>query len=178
MDEQKKKQEEEAAAAAAAAAEEAKAAEEAAAAAAAVDPIAERDAQIAKLKEERDNYKNVALKRLGKLPGDADFSQVSESGLTVEEAVKKALLEREIEAKELERESEIKRLTRENAEFRLALKNRPGSSLGGDSGGSAEVKDAVFSDEQIKTLTERAKRLGADPEKFIQKAKENLSKNR
>lgn len=178
MDEEKKKQEEEAkkaAEAATAAAEEAAAAE---AAALAEDPIAERDAQIAKLKEERDNYKNVALKRLGKLPGDADFSTPNESGLTVEEIVQKALLDREIATREVERESEVKRLTRENAELRLAAKNRPGAALGGDAGGPTGVKDAVFSDEQIKMLTERAKRLNADPEKFIQKAKENLSKNR
>ena len=42
-------------------------------------PVVEKDAltlaqeQIVKVTEERDNYKAVALKRLGKLPGDAEF---------------------------------------------------------------------------------------------------------
>ena len=54
---------------------EQKALEEAAIIAAAEDPILLRDKRIAELEEERNNYKNVALKRLGKLPGDAEFME-------------------------------------------------------------------------------------------------------
>jgi hypothetical protein len=166
-------EEEKKAADAAALAEAAKVAE----ADAAVAVLAEKDAEITKLKDERDNYKNVALKRLGKLPGDADFvAGVDEStGLTVEEQVRKALLETEIAKAEAVKEGDNRRLARENAELRLALKNQPGNGLG--SGGSEEgsvVKDNVFSEAQIADLRKRAAVVKADPEKFIENAKKNF----
>lgn len=143
--------------------------------------IDERDAKIKKLEEERDNYKAVALKRLGKLPADAEFLDENadpETGLTVKEIVKNTLLEREIALAKAEKELEVKRLARENAELRLALKNRPDGGMGSASGESAEVKDNVFSSQQIAALTARAKVLKIDPQKYIEKAKQNLSKNR
>lgn len=143
-----------------------------------VDPIAEKDAEIAKLREERDNYKTVALKRLGKLPADSEFlaDESKESGLTVEEQVRKILLEKEISRKEAEKDTEIRKIAKENSELRLALKNRPNAGIGGDSGSSSEVKDNVFSDAQLADLRNRATRLKADPEKFIEAAKKNLQK--
>ena len=144
----------------------------------AIDPIEAKDREITKLKEERDNYKNVALKRLGKLPGDANFVASEEkSGLTIEEEVKKTILDREIARIEQEKEFETRKLVKENSELKLALKNRPSTgSVGGDSGSSSTVKDNVFSEQQLAILTERAKRLKADPAKFIEQAKQNISK--
>lgn len=136
-----------------------------------------KDAEIKKLTEERDNYKNVALKRLGKLPGDADFvAGIDEkTGLTVEEQVRKTLLENDIAKAERAKEEENRKLARENAELRLALKNQPNKSLGGGgSEGGPETKDNVFSEAQLADLRKRAEMLKADPEKFIEKAKENL----
>ena len=146
-----------------------------------IDPMEEKDKEITKLKSDLDNYKNVALKRLGKLPGDADFvAGIDEkTGLTVEETVRKTLIENNLLKTEEERNAEVKRLTRENNELRLAAKNKPGDGLGGAGDGSGpEVKDNVFSAAQIAALTERAKRVGADPEKFIAQAKENILKRR
>lgn len=159
------------------AAEEAKKAEEAAAIKAAEDAIAAKDEEIVKLKEDRDNYKNVALKRLGKLPGDAEFLEGTDekTGLTVEEQVKKTLLEREIAKAEESKDNEAKRLARENAELKLALKNRPGGSIGSDGGDSTTVKDNVFSPAQLEVLRATAKRINADPEKFIENAKTNIA---
>jgi hypothetical protein len=130
--------------------------------------ITQKDEEIAKLKEDLENYRKVALKRLGKLPGDAEFlTGQTESGLTVQEEVTKALLE----------DKEIKRIAKENAELKLALKNRPGAGVGGDGGGGgAEVKDNTFSASQITELRAMATRLGADPEKFIAQAKINLQR--
>ena len=142
-----------------------------------VDPILEKDKVIAKLTEERDNYKNVALKRLGKLPGDDGFvAGVDEkTGLTVEETVRKTLLEDKLLKTEEEKNAEIARIVRENSELKLALKNQPGASLGGSgSGASTEVKDNVFSEAQLIDLRKRAERLKADPEKFIADAKANF----
>lgn len=160
------------------AAEEAAETEKAAALQAAEEAIAAKDAELAKLTEERDNYKKVALKRLGKLEGDADFmAGDKESGLTVEEQVKAALLDREIAKIQSDKDQENLRLARENAELKLALKNRPSGSTSGGSGSgtSTEVKDNVFSEAQLQTLRERAKRLGADEATFIENAKKNLA---
>ncbi len=140
------------------------------------DPIAQRDARIAELETERDNYKTVALKRLGKLPGDKEFLEgEGKSQLTTEEIVKNTLLEREIASVQRERETEVKRIIKENSELKLALKNRPNEALGGSSGSSGvEVKDNVFSPQQIEDLKKRAIRLKADPDKFIENAKKNF----
>ena len=145
-----------------------------------VDPIILRDERIAKLEEERDNYKNVALKRLGKLPGDADFmdEEASKSGLTVEEIVKNTLLEREIVKEKSEKDAEVKKILRENAELRLALKNRPSEGVGtGSNGTSGEVKDNSLSQFQIDQLNARAKKLGLDPVKTLESYKRNLAKH-
>jgi hypothetical protein len=141
-----------------------------------IDPIAQKDAEIAKLVEERDNYKTVALKRLGKLPADSEF--LGEGGKEIQDLiddkVKEALLDKELARKQQEKDDEIRRMTKENAELRLALKNQPGKPLGGDGGNSTEVKDNVFSPEQLAELTKKAKAINADPEKFIESAKKKV----
>lgn len=150
-----------------------------------IDPITVKDEQIAKLTEERDNYKHVALKRLGKLPGDTDFVAGADekTGLTVEEQVKKTLLDEQVKKAQDEREAEIKRLGKENSELKLALKNRPGGSIG--SGGSGEgtvvVKDNILSEQQIAVIRAKGEKLHLSGEKldaFVEKAKSNLLKNR
>lgn len=144
------------------------------------DPIAAKDAEIARLTEDRDNYKNVALKRLGKLPGDAEFIGNKGNGeLSVEEQIRLALLDKEIEATKKSKEVETARIVKENAELRLALKNRPGASIGGGSGTELEVKDNVFSEAQLADLKKRAERLKVkDVNAFIETAKQNFLKRR
>jgi hypothetical protein len=148
-----------------------------------VETIIEKDEltiireRLSKVEEERDNYKNVALKRLGKLPGDAEFLG-AESELSVAEQVRLELLNREVEiARQADRDIAVK-LSKENAELRLAFKNQPGSSIGGDSTGSQEVKDNVFSEAQLVAMRERARRLKLDPERYIENTKLNLQKSR
>ena len=163
-----------------AAAEAAKQAEEAkqkAEAEADAVAIAEKDAKIKKLEEERDNYKAVALKRLGKLEGDADFLAGADGNkeLSVAEQVRLALLDREIETEKKAKDVELSRVIRENSELKLALKNRPDTAMGGDNGGSdVVVKDNIFSTEQINELKKRAIRLKVDPDKFVENAKKNF----
>lgn len=156
-----------------------KAAEEAEIAAAEAKE-AEKDEVIKKLREERDNYRNVALKRLGKLPADSEF--LGEAGKEIDgliaDKVKEALIDKELEAKEREKDDNLKKLARENAELKLALKNRPGTSIGAGGGESRDVKDNVFSEAQLKALRDKAIRLKADPEKFIEAAKNNLQAHR
>ncbi len=146
-----------------------------------VDPIAAKDLEIAKLTETLGNYKHVALKRLGKLPGDADFVAGTDekTGLTVEETVRKTLLEGEFAKASAEKDEIARKLVKENSELKLALKNRPGAGLGnGGSGEELTPKDNVFSDQQIAVLTAKATRLKIDPAVFIESAKVNFQKNR
>lgn len=142
------------------------------------DPIAARDAKIKKLEIERDNYRKVALKRLGKLPNDAEFIAGGDTILTVEDQVKLALMNEEIQKVIGEKDKVARDLVKENKELRLALKNRPGASQSGGSGDSLEVKDNILSDAQIKTLTARATRLGVDPKGYIDNFKKNLAGRR
>lgn len=147
-------------------------AEKDAAIAEAIEADAAKDAMILKITEERDNYRKVALKRLGKLEGDADF--IGDSELSVAEQIKIALLDREIEAEKKANDEDKKRLVKENAELKLALKNRPQNSIGGGSGTTVDVKDNVLTTAQIVDLTAKAKRLKADPDKFIAEFKSKL----
>lgn len=141
------------------------------------NPLTKLQEKLAKAEEDRDNYKAVALKRLGKLPGDDSFASKDGEELSVAEQVRIALLDREVEDVRKAEKAENARLIRENSELRLAAKNRPGSSgIGGDSGSSSSVKDSTFSESQIATLTAKALRLKTDPIKFIQNAKDNLTK--
>lgn len=137
---------------------------------------AAKDEEIKKLTEERDNYRTVALKRLGKLPADSKFlgEEGTEMTAIIEERVKAALIDKELEAKENARKANEAKLVRENAELRLALKNRPGTPIGGGGGESSEVKDNVFSADQLEALKVKAVRLKVDPEKFIESAKKNF----
>lgn len=152
----------------------------------AVEVIVEKDEltlaqeKLAKVEEERDNYKAVALKRLGKLPGDADFLDKDGNGeLTVAEQVRLALLDREVETTRKEEKDATAKIIRENSELKLALKNQPGAALGGSgSGTSTDVKDNVFSEAQLVDLRKRAERLKTDPEKFIAEAKTNILSKR
>lgn len=147
-----------------------------------VDIIAQKDAEIGKLKGDLENYKTVALKRLGKLPGDADYvaGMDEKTGLTIQETVNTALIEKELTLAEQDKNKEFNRVVKENTELRLALKNRPDTGVGGGSGSGSttEVKDNVFSEAQIAELTKRATRLGADPQKFIETAKSNIQRGR
>lgn len=143
-----------------------------------VDVLAAKDAEIAKLSEDLKNYKNVALKRLGKLPGDSDF--MGDAELSVSEQVKMALLEKELELANRAKEDEVKKVLRENAELKRALQNRPEISIGGsgDSSNAVEVKDNIFTNDQLDALKKRAEMLKVDPEKFIANAKKNFSARR
>ena len=136
--------------------------------------------KLAKTEQERDNYKNVALKRKGKLPNDdAYFGNEDDEELTIDERIRLAVLDREVEIQRQAEKDAQEKLIRENAELRLALKNRPSNSIGGSgSGETASVKDNVFSEAQLQELTVRANRIGADPEEFIKRAKQNLAQRR
>jgi hypothetical protein len=145
-----------------------------------IDPIAAKDEEIAHLKEERDNYKTVALARKGKLPADSvllgeDFDEL------VKAKVQETLADVEINRINSDKKSETAKILKENAELKLALKNRPSASIGGGSGESLEVKNNILSEQQTAQIRARGEKLKLSGEKldaFVAKATENLLKNR
>lgn len=140
------------------------------------DILAQKEAEIAKLVEERDNYRTAALARKGKLAADSEFLG-EDFDEFVDNKIKTVLADQEIARRNAEKDAELARIKKENAELRLAASNRPNASMGGIGGGSSvEVKDNVFSPQQIEVLTAKAKRIGADPVKFIESAKMNIAR--
>lgn len=141
-----------------------------------VDPIAEKDAEIAKLREIAENYKTVALARKGKLPADSELLGEDFDEL-VKAKVQEALVDTEINRQVNERNAETARILKENAELKLLIKNQPGTGLGSSSGQGSEVKDNVFSTQQLEALKQTAIRLKTDPDKYIEQAKKNFQRN-
>ena len=92
--------------------------------------------------------------------------------------MKEALIGKELTIKEKEKEALYRQTLKENSELKLLAKNRPGSSIGSDGGSIVEVKDNVFTVEQLAELKKKAIALKVDPEKFIEKAKQNLLNHR
>ena len=101
-----------------------------------VEAVVEKDAltiaqeRIAQVEEERDNYKAVALKRLGKLPGDAEFLDRDGNGeLTVKEQVRLELLDREVEMARREEKDATAKIIRtqvDDHDLGLILREVPG----------------------------------------------------
>lgn len=143
-----------------------------------LDPLKEKDEEIARLREERDNYKAVALKRKGKLAEDDEFFAKEGLDDLIRDKIVEINAENDLSKAQAERDAELKRIIKENSELKLALKNRPGGSNGGDSGATVEVKDSVFTNEQLAALTKRAELLKVDPQKFIENARKNFLNHR
>lgn len=132
-----------------------------------------KEAELAKIREERDNYKKGMLKAKGKLEDDDDQEDIEAK---IERMVsEKILATREAELIK-EKDDVIKALARKNAELTTALKNRSQISTGTGAGTNTEaqpVSDNVLSAEQIKSL--KAKGWSDDK---ISRFRENLLKNR
>jgi len=138
--------------------------------------VTELEEKLAKMTEERDNYKTGLLQKKGKLPSEEVPEDVSE--MSVAEQVKLALMEEKISEARMGKEEEMKRILRENSELKLALKNRPESSVGGSGDSSAlEVKDNLLSKDQIEAVRAKAKAAGLDPEKFLERFKSTIKNN-
>lgn len=136
--------------------------------------VTELEAKLAKMTEERDNYKTGLLQKKGKLPSE-ELNNEDVDGLSVADQVELALKNRDIEKALAEKEQEVKRIIRENSELKLALKNQPEGSIGGGgTSGVVEVKDNLLSKEQIEAIKAKAKSANLDPEKFLERFKQNI----
>lgn len=136
--------------------------------------LAEKDAEIAKIRGEKENYRRGMLKAKGKLP-DEDDNSVEELDAKVSRLVEEKLLSRREEQAQAEKDKFITDLARKNKELTLALKNRgqiTTTSGIGSNEDKPEVKDnSFFSKDQITSL----KAKGWSDAK-IETFKQNLAK--
>lgn len=134
--------------------------------------LAEKDAKIAKLTEEKDNYRRGMLANKGKNKDGEDID------LSVDEkiafGIQEALMNSTIAKESAEKDEIIKQALARNKELEIAVKNRSQiSTTEGGSGNETKVvpKDNTLSEEKLKQL----KSMGWDDKK-IERFKQNLKK--
>lgn len=140
--------------------------------------LAEKDAELAKVKDERENYKKGLLKAKGKLPEE---SQRETDGLEEDadsrtrRIVQETLLSTKEAQLHAEKEQVLKAALKRNKELETALKNRGQITSSSGEGSNQEKpegkRDNYFSNDQLNAL--RAK--GYDDKK-IEELKKNMSK--
>ena len=139
--------------------------------------IAAKDAEIAKVAAEKENYKKGLLKAKGKLPEDdqSDTDSLEDMETIIDRKVTEKLLSTKEAQLQAERDNALKAVLKRNKELELALKNRgqiTSASGSGSNQDKPEVRtDNYFSPEQISAL----KAKGFDDKK-IETLKNNLAK--
>jgi len=139
--------------------------------------LAEKDAELAKIKVEKENYRKGMLIAKGKLPEENYLD--NDSTETQEDMVRRVTREELLATKEAqllaEKEAAIKAQSKRIKELEVALKNRGQISISSGTGSNQEKpegkKDNYFSNEQINALKAR----GYDDKK-IELLKKNMTK--
>lgn len=135
-----------------------------------------KDAELVKIREEKENYKRGLLKAKGKLDEDDDSDSPDIDTLIDRKVNEKFLASKETQLLK-EKDEAIKALAKRNRELETTLKNRSQISTGVSQGTSEEnvvkVSDNILSAEQIKSL----KAKGWNDDK-IELFKKNLQKNK
>lgn len=131
--------------------------------------MAAKDAEIARLAEERDNYRRAALKAKGKYREESeDVEDPEDIDALVERKVTEKLYDARLAQAAKEKEDLIQRTMRENTELRNALKNTPGrptsSGSSQDKGGAPASTTGYWTPEQEADLIKR----GLDPKSVLQ----------
>ena len=146
-----------------------------------VEPVVDLAAEIARIEQEKAlmaqeleltkvreaNYKDVALRRKGKLEGDESFF-----GEHDVEDIEKTVAQREAEVRQrLETERIIKQKDEELRKANLKLEEvlrakdmKPESGVGSSSGGGQEVKDGIFSPAQEEEMKAKWTKRGYSAE--------------
>ena len=137
--------------------------------------FAEKDAEIAQLAKEKENYRKAYLKNSKTSVEDDNSTEGEDVDSKVKRLVHEELLRTKEAKAQAERDALVKDLAKKNKELTLALKNRAQvtSNTGqGSNQDKNEVKtDSVLSNEQLASLKAR----GWD-EKKIEAFKKNLNK--
>jgi hypothetical protein len=139
--------------------------------------LVQKDAELAQVRTEKDNYRKGLLKAKGKLP-EEDYSD-DNTPENMEALIDRKVQEKFLSTKEAqiqaEKDSALKAVLKRNKELELALKNRGQISSNSGQGSNQDKPegkiDNYFSNEQIQAL----KAKGYDDKK-IEQLKKNLSK--
>ncbi len=137
--------------------------------------LAEKDAALAKVQQERDNYRKGLLKAKGKLPEDnqSDTDEPEEQETLTRRIVREEMLTTKEAQLQSEKDAALKAVLKRNKELETALKSRSDITSVSGTGSNQEKpegkKDNFFSNEQLASL--RAK--GYDDKK-IEALKKNM----
>lgn len=134
--------------------------------------LASKDAEIERIREERENYKRGMLKAKGKLP-EEDVEETVEE--TIRRITREELLNSQQAKAQAEKDALIQKALRENKELKLALKNRSNLTPSGGSAGPEKevIKDNTFSTDQIKDIKAKFPHW---TDKEIEQFKQNLNR--
>lgn len=139
--------------------------------------LSQKDAEIAKVREERDNYKKGLLKAKGKTHEDyqSDTDENEDADSRTRRIVQETLLSTKEAQLQAEKDQALAAVLKRNKELETALKNRSQVTTTSGDGSNQDKpegkKDNYFSNEQILAL--RAK--GYDDKK-IETLKANMNK--
>lgn len=155
--------------------EEKKLAEEAAAneADATAKVLQDKDATIAKLTEERENYRRGMLAAKGKITA-GEALPADELDKYIGQKVQEELLNSQIFTAQAEKDAELLRITRENKEMKVALASRAQlstpASAGGNNADNIAHPAPKFTPEQLAYIEKMSKQIGVkiDPEKILE----------
>lgn len=136
--------------------------------------ISEKDAKIAQLTKERDDFhKGMNLWRTrARQNTDSELQETDDEKIAriAEEKAKEIILQTELAKANSEKEELIKKMATENAELKLALKNKAVTTTSqGSNLDKGEIKPEFFSKEQLEELKKRFP--NADPNKVIENLK-------
>jgi hypothetical protein len=137
--------------------------------------LQKKDAEIAKVREEKENYRKGMLKAKGKLPEEDDNSSEEDLDAKIDRKVQERLLATRESQVQAEKDALVMSLAKKNKELALALKNRGQISTSSGQGSNQEKPegrvDNTLSNDQINAL----KAKGWDDKK-IDEFKKNLKK--
>lgn len=139
--------------------------------------LAEKDAEIAKVQAEKNNYRKGLLQAKGKLPEDyqSDTGETETTESMTRRIINETLLSTKEAQLQAEKDQALKAVLKRNKELETALRNRGQVTSQTGEGSNQEKpegkKDNYFSNEQIQAL--RAK--GYDDKK-IEILKSNMQK--
>ncbi len=139
--------------------------------------LAQKDAELAKVREEKENYRKGMLKAKGKLPEDyqSDADDFEDADSHTRMIVRETMLSTKEAQLQVEKDQALKAVLKRNKELETALKNRNQITSTSGEGSNQDKpegkKDNYFSNDQISYF----KSKGWSDEK-IEAAKKNMAK--
>ena len=120
--------------------------------------LAQKDAELAKVNQEKENYRKGLLKAKGKLPEDnqSDADEPEEQETVMRRIVREEMLSTKEAQLQAEKDQALKAVLKRNKELETALKNRTDITSVSGQGSNQEKpegkKDNFFSNEQLANL--------------------------